>query len=204
MQLYYIPGACSLASHIVAREAGLEIALNKVSFNQDGTRTTDSGENFYAVNPMGYVPALRLDDQDVLTEGPAILQYLADLAPEKQLISPAGSMERYHLIEWVTFISSEVHKTFSTFYQPQVSDEVKAQTIAKLEKRFAHIEKRLETHAFLMGDVFTIVDAYLFTIMNWRKNFGIEITAYPQLEAYLQKISQRPAVLEAMNAEGLL
>ncbi len=204
MKLYYLPGACSLASHIVAVEAGLEVQPVLVSFNADGTRTTADGENFYEVNPMGYVPALRLENGEVLTEGPAILQYLADQAPEKGLIPAAGSMDRYHLIEWLTFVSSEVHKTYSGLFRPDLPASEKEFTVNKLHKRFEHIEKRLESSAFVAGDTFSIVDAYLFTVMNWRHKFGIEISQYPKLVAYLETIAQRGSVQSAMKAEGLI
>lgn len=204
MNIYYLPGACSLASHIVAREAELEVRPVKVLFNTDGTRTTELGENYFEINKMGYVPALKTNDGEILTEGPAILQYLADLAPEKALIFPAGTMDRYHLIEWLTFVSSEVHKTFSTLFRSNLPESEKEFTINKLHKRFEHIEEHLTERTFIMGEQFTIVDAYLFTVMNWKNKFGIDIKNYPKLEAYLQMIVERPAVQKAMKVEGLL
>lgn len=203
MKLYYIPGACSLASHIVALEAALDIQLVQVHFNDDGTRTTDDGENFYDVNPLGYVPALRLDNGEVLTEGAAILQYLADQSLAS-LVPEEKTMERYRMLEKLTFVSTEIHKTFSTLYRPDLPETEKEFVVSKLQSRFAYLDTWLQSSSFIAGDTFSIVDAYAFTVLNWRSNFDISVDDYPQLTKYLARVAERPAVQKAMRVEGLI
>ncbi len=201
MKLYYLPGACSLSPHIVAHEAGVALTLEKV----DGkTKLTASGENFLEVNPKGYVPALRMDDGEVLTEGPAIVQYLADLKPESKLAPPNGTLARYRLQEILTYINSELHKTFSPLFNPALSDEVKAERIAYLKRRYAYIEGILTKQPYLLGEHFTVADAYLFTVTQWARVVKLDLGEFPALMAYQQHIAERPAVQAAMRAEGLV
>ena len=201
MKLYYLPGACSLSPHIVARELGLSIPLDKV----DGkTKTTASGENFLEVNPKGYVPALRLDDGEVLTEGPAIVQYLADLRPESGLAPPNGTLARYRLQEILTYINSELHKTFSPLFNPASPAEVKAERTEYLKRRYAYIEGILSRHPYLTGDHFTVADAYLFVVTNWSRVLKLDLGEFPALMAFQKRVAERPAVQEAMRAEGLI
>jgi glutathione S-transferase len=203
MKLYYAPGACSLASHITLQEAGLAHEIDRVDFSK---KQTASGENYDEVNPKGYVPAIRLDDGAVMTEGPAILQYLADRVPESALAPAAGSIERVRLQEWLNFITSELHKSFGPLFS---SDESLAGAKdfyrKKLTDRFAHVEKTLaDGRNFLTGDSFTIADAYLFTVSNWGKLVGFSLDAFPKLNEYIARVSARPAVRAALQAEGLL
>ncbi|MBU6248806.1 MAG: glutathione transferase GstA [Xanthomonadaceae bacterium] len=201
MKLYYLPGACSLSPHIVARELGLPLTLDKV----DGkTKTTASGENFLEVNPKGYVPALRLDDGEVLTEGPAIVQYLADLKPESGLAPPNGTLARYRLQEVLTYINSELHKTFSPLFNPASPAEVKAERSEYLKRRYAYIEGILSRHPYLTGDHFSVADAYLFVVTNWSRVIKLDLSEFTALMAFQQRVAERPAVQEAMRAEGLI
>src|SRR5919107_66238 len=164
MKLYYAPGACSLAPHIVAREAGLTLDLDKLDF---ATRITQGGEAFADVNPKGYVPALRLDDGSVLTEVATLVQYLADQAPQSGLAPANGTLERYRLQEWLTFVSTEIHKGFGPLWKPDTPDAMKDIVRANLAKRFAYLDDHFAKRPFLMGDRFTAADAYLFTVVNW-------------------------------------
>ncbi len=201
MKLYYLPGACSLSPNIVAHEAGIPLTLEKV----DGkTKVTVSGENFLDVNPKGYVPALRLDDGQVLTEGPAIVQYLADLKPETGLAPPHGTLARYRLQEMLGYINSELHKTFSPLFDPASSDDLKAERTAYLKRRYSYIEGILGKQPYLLGEHFTVADAYLFTVTNWARVVKLDLGAFPALIAYQQRIAERPAVQDAMRAEGLI
>ncbi|MBM1169851.1 glutathione transferase GstA [Microvirga arabica] len=201
MKLYYYPGACSLAPHIVAREAGLALTIEKVDL---ANRTTETGANYLAVNPKGYVPALGLQDNSVLTEVSAIIQYLADAQTEKTLAPAAGSMERYRLLEWLGFISTEIHKGFGPLWNPATPDAVKAATKERLASRFAYLDETFAKQPFLMGDTFTIADAYLFTVVNWTNFHGIDISSFPNLQAFQARIASRPAVQQALEAEGLV
>jgi len=201
MKLYYAPAACSLAPHIVAREAGLKLELDKVDL---ATGKTGGGENFAEVNPKGYVPALRLDNGEVLTEGATLVQYLADQAPQSGLIPANGTMARYRVLEWLTFISSEIHKGFGPLWKPDTPAETKAAAKANLAKRFAYLDGELASRPFLTGERFSAADAYLFTVLNWTNFHNIDLTPYRNLKAYVQRIAGRPAVQQAMQAEGLL
>lgn len=201
MKLYYLPGACSLSPHIVARELGLALTLDKV----DGkTKITASGENFLEVNPKGYVPAIRLDDGEVLTEGPAIVQYLADLKPESGLAPPNGTLARYRLQEILTYINSELHKTFSPLFNPASPAEVKAERVEYLKRRYAYIEGILSRHPYLTGDHFTVADAYLFVVTQWSRVLKLDLGEFAALMAFQKRVAERPAVQEAMRAEGLI
>jgi glutathione S-transferase len=198
MKLYYAPGACSLSPHIVASEAGIPVELVKVNLKE---HKTDSGEDYYAVNPKGYVPALQLDDGRFLTEGPAIVQYLADQKPASHLAPANGTFERYKLNEWLTFINSEIHKTFSPLFGP-ASDEVKIAAKDKIAKRFDYVNSQLADHPYLMGDTFTVADAYLFVMLTWAHHMKISLPH--NLAAFFARVAQRPKVHEAMKAEGLV
>ena len=200
MKLYYSPGACSLSPHIVLREAGFDITLEKVNLR---TKETESGGNFLAINPKGYVPALELDGGEILTEGPAIIQYVADLVPEKKLVPPAGTLARARVQEWLNFIGTELHKSFSPLFNPATSDDAKAAARALIDRRLAFTASALDAQPYLTGDSFTVADAYLFTVLSWTGFVKVDITPWPSLGAYFERIKARPAVQAAMAAEGL-
>jgi glutathione S-transferase len=201
MELYYAPGACSLAPHIVARELGLPISLNKVDL---GTRTTADGRDYTTVNPKGYVPALKLQEGEVLTEAAAILQYLVDQAPQAGLAPAPGTLARYRFVEWLTFISSEIHKGFGPLWNPATPEETRAATVEKLNQRFAYLDRHLAEQSFLLRDGFTAADAYLFTVASWATLLKVDLSSFANLQAYLKRVSARPAVQTALRAEGLL
>jgi glutathione S-transferase len=201
MNLFYSRGTCSLSPHIVLLEAGLAFVPVKVDI---GTKKTADGGDYLAVNSKGSVPALQLDDGQVLTEGPAIVQYVADLKPESGLAPRAGTLARYRLMEMLNYISSEVHKGFSPLFNPQITPEWKEATLAALAKKFDWLSAHLAGRSFLLGDTFSVADAYLFTILGWIKPLKIELGKWPVLAAYHTSIGQRPKVREAMQAEGLL
>ncbi len=201
MKLYYKAGACSLSPHIVLREAGLDFELERVDL---ASKKTGSGGDYFGVNPKGYVPALALDDGQLLTEGPAIVQYLADLVPEKRLAPPAGTMERVRLQEWLNFIATELHKGFSPLYNPRAPEEWKGVARELLAKRIALVAERLAGRDYLMGDAFTVADAYLFTVLNWAAFAKVDLSPWPVLGAYQARVAARPAVRAALLAEGLI
>jgi glutathione S-transferase len=201
MKLYYSPGACSLSPHIVAREAGVSIEYEKVDLR---AHKTENGTDFMTVNPKGYVPALRLDDGSVLTEGPAIVQYLADQKPASKLAPAAGTVERYRLQEWLAFIGTELHKNFGPLFNPATPDALKQMVKANIEKRLAYVNDQVAKRQFLLGDTFTAADAYAFTIINWTNFVGMDLKAYPNVAAYMGRIAGRPKVQEALKAEGLV
>jgi len=200
MKLYYYPGACSLAPHIVAREAGIPLSLEKVDL---ANRTTETGASYTAINPKGYVPALGLQDGSVLTEASAIIQYLADSQSSAALAPAHGTMERYRLLEWLGFISTEIHKGFGPLWNPATPDDVKVATKERLATRFALLDETLGKQPFLLGDKFTIADAYLFTVVNWTNFHGIDISPFPNLQAFQARVASRPSVQQALEAEGL-
>jgi glutathione S-transferase len=200
MKLYFSPGACSLAPHIILRESGLDFTLDKLDF---ATRKTASGEDFSAVNPKGYVPALRMDDGEVLTEGVVMQQYIADQAPGSPIAVKDGSKQRLRVEEWQVFISTELHKGHSPLFAPDMPDAAKAIFRDKIAKRYDYIEKQLaDGRAFLTGDQFTIADAYLFTVSNWSPKLGIDLAKWPKLVAYRERVAARPAVRAALEAEA--
>jgi len=201
MKLYYSPGACSLSPHIVLREAGASFDLERVDLK---TKRTQAGGDYLAINPKGQVPTLLLDDGEVLTEGPAIVQYIADRNPKAGLAPAAGTMPRYHLIEWLNYITSELHKSFGALFQPTTPDAYKTIVKEGLEKKFAYLEGRLAKQEYLLGDGFNVADAYLFTVLNWTHFLKIDISGHPELKAYLARIGARPKVREALKAEGLV
>jgi len=198
MKLYFSPGACSLASHIVLREAGLPVELVRVD---TGVHKLKDGSDYYAINPKGYVPAVQLDDGQLLTEGAAMLQYLGDLAPAAGLIPKYGTMERFRANEWLTFISSEIHKGYSPLFNPNLKDDAKAVLRAKLESRLAPLDAHFATHKYLMGDNFTVADAYLYTVINWSQAVGIDLSKWKHLSEYRQRVADRPKVREALQNE---
>ncbi|KAA0986149.1 glutathione transferase GstA [Pseudomonas sp. ANT_J28] len=197
MKLYYAPHACSLAPHIVLRELDLSFELIRVNNN---TKRTASGEDFLAINPKGYVAALQLDNGEVLTEGPAILQYLADLRPEGNLAAANGTFERVRLQEWLNFVSTEIHGGLGWLFNAEFPDEVKALIKAKLFKRLAVLSQTLERQDYLMGEL-SVVDAYLFTVLRWAPLFAIDLDQWPALVRFQVRIDQRPAVKAALAAE---
>lgn len=205
MKLYYSPGTCSLSPHIVAREADIPVDLVRVDIRSNPHRTADGADYALTITGKGYVPALELDDGAVLTEGAAIVQYLADYAPESGLAPPAGTFERYRLVEWLSFIGSELHKMFSPWlFHPEHGEQAAGVARGKIGERFAFIDRHLQDRRYLLGDRFTVADAYLFTIASWSRLVGIDLAAWPSLAAYADRIAARPAVQDAMRAEGLL
>lgn len=201
MKLYYSPGACSLSPHIALHEAGLAfepvLASTKTHKLQDGT-------DYYGINPLGYVPLLELDDGTLLREGPAIVQYIADQAPTKNLAPANGTLPRYRLQEWLTFIGTEVHKTLSPLFRPDTPEEYKTTCRDKLVSRLTWVDGQLEGKQYLMGEHFSVADGYLFTVTNWAKPTNVDISGLKNLLAYRERIAARPAVQTAMKAEGLL
>jgi glutathione S-transferase len=199
MKLYYAPGACSLSPHIALREAGLPFSMDKVDLR---AKTTADGADYKAINPRGYVPALELDNGRVVAEGPVIVQMIADLAPEKALAPGLGTAERYELMDWLAFISTELHKGFGPFFNPAVNDEAKASFKERLKLRLAYVSEALGDKPYLMGDQFSVADGYLFTVLRWARGFKFELG--PNLDAYFDRVAARPAVRAALEAEGLL
>jgi glutathione S-transferase len=201
MKLYYSPGACSLSPHIAMYEAGLTFTAVKAPTK---THKLEDGTDYYTINPLGYVPYLVLDDGKTLHEGPAIVQYIADQAPSKNLAPANGTWERYKLQEWLTFIGTELHKGFSPLFNPATPDDVKAASKERVLARLKWVDGELAGKQFLMGDGFTVADGYLFTVTGWSKHVGLDISALPNLGAYLGRVAARPAVQAAMKAEGLI
>ena len=200
MKLYYSPGACSLSPHIALREAGLPVELHKVDLR---ARKLADGSDFTRINPKGYVPALGLDSGDVLTEGPAIVQYVADLRPEAGLAPPAGTFARYRLQEALNYISTELHKGFSPLFRANCPEEWKAVVRENLHKNFALVDATLARHPYFTGETFTVADGYLFTVLGWTRYVKMDLSAYPNIGAFLARVAERPAVDAALVAEGL-
>lgn len=201
-KLYYAPAACSLAPHIVLRELGEDFSLVKVSTK---THQTDDGADFYAINPKGYVPALGLPNGEVLTEGAAISQYLADNKPESGLVPRPGTLERARVNEWLTFINSEVHKTYSPMFAPNTTDDQKKALKDKLAARYDLIEKTFaDGRDYLTGKTFTVADAYLFVVTNWSNFVALDLGPWPKLKAFQARVQARPHTQAAMKAEGLI
>lgn len=200
MKLYYSPGASSLSPHIVLREAGL--AFEPVLAPTKTHKLPDGGD-YYAVNPLGYVPLLELDDGTRLREGPAIVQYIADQVPQKNLAPANGTLPRYRLQEWLTFIGTEIHRSFTPLFNAAMPEDGKKIYRDRLAPRLQWLNGQLADREYLMGDHFTVADAYLFAVTRWAKPTGIDLTPYPNLRAHHQRIGARPAVQEALKAEGL-
>ncbi|WP_036170029.1 glutathione transferase GstA [Massilia sp. 9096] len=202
MKLYYAPGACSLSPHIALLEAGLDFTTERVDLRNG--RQTESGVDFLTINPKGYVPALELKDGTVLTEGAAIVQFIADLAPDRRLAPSNGTLERYQVMEWLSFISGELHKNFSPLFRPTSSEDAKDAARTNLRTRFAYVAGKLAERDYLMGSQFTVADAYLFTVLSWAAFVQFDLSDWPVLGAYQQRVAARPAVQQALRAEGLL
>ncbi|HEX7155952.1 MAG TPA: glutathione transferase GstA [Burkholderiaceae bacterium] len=200
MKLYYSPGACSLSPHIVLREAGVPVQLVKVDLK---TKQFNDGKDFKAINGKGQVPTLELEDGARLTEGPAIVQYIADRAPTTGLAPAAGTMERYRLQEWLNFITAELHKQFSPLFDAAAEDTLKARLRERIGGRFDWIAQQLGNKDYLLGSQFTVADAYLFTVLSWTPYVGIELSKWPALTSYRARVAARPHVQEALKAEGL-
>lgn len=201
MKLFYSPGACSLSPHIVALEAGVPLQLEKVDLK---AKRTEGSEDFWQVNPKGYVPALLLDNGELLTEGTAIVQYLADLKPESGLAPANGTLPRYRLQESLGYINSEIHKTYSPLFRPDTLVEVRHERKDYLRKRYAPLDAVLARQEWLLGDHFTAADAYLFTVTNWARLVELDLSEFPALLAFQQRVAARPHVQAAMLAEGLI
>lgn len=199
LKLYYVPGTCALCPHIVLRESGLDYTLEKV--NRDDKKT-DAGNDYNAINPKSNVPALTMNNGQLLTEVAVIVQYLADQAPAKSLAPPAGTLERYRLQEWLNFISSEIHKGCSPLFNPKLNEEAKAAMMARLMQRIDFAAHALVDREYLMG-IFTVADAYLFTVLRWAPRLGLDLSPWPVLKDYMERIAARPAVKAVLKEEGL-
>jgi len=201
MKLYYSPGACSLSPHIVSRELGIPVELKKVNTKD---KTIEGGGDYWKVNARGYVPALELDNGQILTEGPAIVQYLADQKPDAGLAPKHGSFERYRVQEWLNFLTSEVHKQFSPLFKPNTPEDYKPVAKQNLATRFDWLDQQLAGKDYLMGSQFSVADAYLFVLLGWTKPTQIDLAKWPNLAAFHKRVGARPKVKEALQAEGLL
>lgn len=200
MKLFYKPGACSLASHISLRESGLDFTLVGVDLQK---KVTETGEDFLQTNPKGQVPTLQLDDNTVLTEGVAIMQYIADSVADRQLLAPVSSISRYKTLEWLNFIATELHKGFTPLFRPDTPEDYKPTARALLDKKMAYIDSELADCEWISGSRFTIADAYLFTVLRWAFAVKLEMSGYKNIAAYMARVAARPAVTAAMAAEGL-
>lgn len=201
MKLYYNPGACSLSPHIVLRESGLAF---EPLFVDTKTHRLQDGTDYYTINPNCQVPSLQLDDGELLTEGPVIVQYIADQVPDLKIAPAAGTLARYRLQEWLNFISTELHKGMSGLFNPAMPEEAKVLMRAKASDRLKWVDSQLEGKNYLMGDAFSAPDAYLFTVVNWTHHVGIDISTLKALSAFMTRMSARPAVQAALKAEGLV
>lgn len=200
MKLYYAAGACSLSPHIVALEAGIPVELEKVDTK---TKRTASDQDYWQINPKGYVPALVLDNGELLTEGTAIVQYLADLKPESGLVPAQGSTARYRAQEMLGYINSELHKSYSPLFKPETPDAVREERKEYLRKRYRLLEQRLAQHPWLVGEQFGVADAYLFTVTNWAKHVGLDLSEFPAVVDFQARVAARPHVQKALEAEGM-
>lgn len=201
LKLFYSPGACSLSPHIVLHESGLPFEAIPAPTK---THQLPDGTDYYTINPLGYVPYLTLDDGRSLHEGPAIVQYIADQVPAKNLAPANGTYERYKLQEWLSFIGTELHKTFSPLFVPTTHPDTKAAATERLHSRLKWVDSELAGKQYLMGDTFTVADGYLFTVTNWGQYVGVDLASYPNIVAYRSRVAARPGVVAAMKAEGLL
>jgi glutathione S-transferase len=200
VKLFYAPGTCSLSPHIVLIEAGLPYQMEKVDLK---THTTAGGADYHAVNAKGYVPTLQLDDGRFLTEGPAIVQYLADLKPDAKVAPASGTYERSQLQEWLNYISTEIHKTFGLLFNSKLPAEFRELTLASLGKKLDYLAKQLAGRKFLLGDAFSVADAYLYTVLRWTRGVKIDLAKWPVLQEYMARIASRPAVQQALKEQGL-
>ena len=202
MKLYYAPGACSLAPHIILREAGYKFDLDRVDVPN---KKTESGGDYYLVNPKGYVPALQLDDGQVLTEVAVILQYIADQKPRRNLAPKLRTMERYRLMEWLNFTAAEIHKSLGAFFKFKqvMTPEWREAQLGLVSERFDALVKMLGNNQYVMGDEFSIADAYLYATLNWTHFHQIDVSRWPAIQAYMARVAARPKVKQATKAEGL-
>ncbi len=200
MKLFYAPGACSISPHIVLRESGLKFDLDKVNFAEG---KTDGGLDFKAINPKSQVPTLQLDDGSVLTEGAVIVQYIADQAPQSGLIPAAGTMERYRVQEWLNFTASELHKNIAPLFRPTTPDAYKEIANQTMDRKLNDLERHLKGKQYVMGDKFTVADAYCYTVLRWTPRAKIDLAKYPAVKAYFDRVAARPKVKEVLEAEGL-
>lgn len=200
MKLFYKPGACSLASHITLRESGKDFTLIGVDLMH---KRTENGDDFLKVNPKGQVPTLLLDDNTLLTEGVAIMQYIADSVADRQLLAPVGTINRYRTLEWLNYIATELHKGFTPLFRPDTPEDYKPTARALLDKKLAYIDESLANALWISGSRFTIADAYLFTVLRWAFAVKLEMAGYKNIAAYMERVAARPAVAAAMAAEGL-
>ncbi len=201
MKLYYAPGACSLSPHIVSREAGIDLEFERADIAQ---KKTETGKDFWGVNPKGQVPVLETDDGQKLTEGPVIVQYLADQKPGSGLVPAPGTIDRYRVQEWLSFVGSEMHKTYGPLFRPTTPEEFKVLSREVIGRRIAWLDKELAGKQYLMGDKFTVADAYLFTVLRWSPRVGVDLSKSANVVAYVDRVAARPKVQEALKAEGLL
>ena len=201
MKLYYAPGACSLSPHIVAHELGIALKLEKVDTK---AKRTETGRDYWQINPKGYVPALELDNGELLTEGPAIVQYLADQKPDAKLAPPNGTFERSRLQEMLGYINSEIHKSYSPLFKDDTPEQTRTERKAYLARRYELVEKILAKQPWLLGDQFSAADAYLFVVTRWAEHVKLDLSAFPSLRAFQERVAARPAVQAALSAEGLL
>ena len=201
MKLYYAPGACSLSPHIVANELGIALKLEKVD---NKAKRTETGRDYWQINPKGYVPALELDDGEVLTEGPAIVQYLGDQRPDAKLVPANGTLARVRLQEMLGYINSEIHKSYSPLFKDDTPEQTRIDRKAYLTRRYELIEKVLARQPWLLGDHFSAADAYLYTVTRWANAVKLDLSAFPHLRAFQERVAERPAVQAALSAEGLL
>lgn len=201
MKLFYKPGACSLASHITLRESGKDFTLDGVDLMK---KRLENGDDFFAVNPKGQVPALLLDDGTLLTEGVAIMQYLADSVPDRQLLAPTSSLSRYKTIEWLNYIATELHKGFTPLFRPDTPEDFKPTVRALLEKKMQYVNDSLKDNQWICGPRFSIADAYLFTVLRWAYAVKLNMAGLSNIDAYMARMAERPAVAAALKAEGLI
>jgi glutathione S-transferase len=200
MKLYYSPGACSMAAHIALREAGLKFETEKVDLKE---KRTSTGADYTRINPKGYVPALELENGQVLTEAGVVIQYIADQKADLGLAPKVGTLDRYRMMEWIHFVSTEIHKQFGPLFKPDTPEETKQAQKELLGKRFDYLAEQLKGKQFLMGEKFTVVDAYLFTVLKWTDHLKIDLAPWPILQTYVARVATRPAVVETLKAEGL-
>ena len=200
MKLFYKPGACSLASHITLRESGKDFTLDGVDLMK---KRLENGDDFFAVNPKGQVPALLPDDGTLLTEGVAIMQYLADSVPDRQLLAPTSSLSRYKTIEWLNYIATELHKGFTPLFRPDTPEDFKPTVRALLEKKMQYVNDSLKDNQWICGPRFSIADAYLFTVLRWAYAVKLNMAGLSNIDAYMARMAERPAVAAALKAEGL-
>jgi glutathione S-transferase len=200
MKLYYKAGACSLSPHIILRETGVDFSLVKVDL---AAKKTETGDDYLEINAKGQVPALLLDDGSLLTEGVAIVQFLADKVPDRQLLAPSGSMTRYHTLEWLNYIATELHKGFSPLFNPATPDEYETIARAALEKKFQYVNEELNDKQWLMGLRFSVADAYLFTVLRWANAVKLNLEGLSNIDAFMERMKARPAVAAALTAEGI-